>query len=264
VRVKFASMLTRTRTYLLKSRGELNPQRDFSRNPLFQVLFNLADISERVLTLPGCEIVKLSHAAPSAKFDLTVYAPEKDGRVELAIVYNAELFSEARVVELLEQFSYLLSQIVEKPERSIDQYSLVTPSAQVVLPNPTQGLDDRWEGAIHTLFAIQTERVPDRLAVIDADASWTYKELDERSNQLANYLSANGIKPRDVIAIYAHRSSPLILALLGTLKAGAVFVILDPAYPPARLIDYLKSCDLGPGYSGCSRGTAARTRQCEY
>jgi len=219
---------------------ELNPQRDFSRNPLFQVLFNLADISERVLTLPGCEIVKLSHAAPSAKFDLTVYAPEKDGRVELAIVYNAELLSEARVVELLEQFGYLLSQIVEQPERSIDQYSLVTPSAQAVLPDPTEGLDNSWEGAIHTLFAILTERVPDRLAVIDADASWTYKELDERSNQLANYLVANGIEPKDVVAIYAHRSSPLVLALFGTLKAGAVFVILDPAYPPARLIDYLK------------------------
>ncbi|MDP2601547.1 MAG: amino acid adenylation domain-containing protein [Deltaproteobacteria bacterium] len=222
-----------------KAVEELNPQRDFSRNPLFQVLFNLADISERVLTLPGCEIVKLSYAAPSAKFDLTVYAPEIDGRVELAIVYNAELFNEARVAGLLQQFSYLLSQIVEQPERPIDQYSLVTPSAQAVLPDPTEGLDNRWEGAIHTLFAIHAERVPDRSAVIDADASWTYKELDERSNQLANYLVANGVKPKDVIAIYAHRSSALVLALLGILKAGAAFVILDPAYPASRLISYL-------------------------
>ena len=218
----------------------LNPQRDFSRNPLFQVLFNLADVSERVLTLPGCEIVKLSHAAPSAKFDLTVYAPEIDGRVDLAIVYNAELFSEARIAALLEQFSYLLSQIVENPERPIDQYSLVTPAAQAVFPDPTEGLDNSWEGAIHTLVAIQAERAPDRLAVIDADESWTYKELDERSNQLANYLVANGIKPKDVVAIYAHRSSALVLALLGILKAGAAFVILDPAYPASRLISYLR------------------------
>jgi len=219
---------------------ELNPQRDFSRNPLFQVLFNLADISERVLTLPGCEIVKLSHAAPSAKFDLTVYAPEIDGRVELAIIYNAELFSEARIAGLLEQFSYLLSQIVEKPDRSIDQYSLVTPSAQAVLPDPTEPLDDTWEGAIHELFSKQAEHAPERLAVVDPNETWTYRELDRRSNQLANYLIASGIHPKDVIVIYAHRRSALVLALLGILKAGAAFVILDPAYPASRLVSYLR------------------------
>jgi len=219
---------------------ELNPQRDFSRNPLFQVLFNWADVSERVLTLPGCEIVKLSYAAPSAKFDLTVYAPEIDGRVELAIVYNAELFSEARIAGLLEQFSCLLSQIVEKPERSIDQYSLVTPSAQAVLPDPTETLDDTWEGAFHELLSKQAEHAPERLAVVDPNETWTYRELDMRSNQLANYLVASGIQPNDIIAIYAHRTSALVLALLGILRAGAVFVILDPTYPASRLISYLR------------------------
>src|SRR5437867_4412017 len=146
---------------------ELNPQRDFSRNPLFQVLFNWADVSERVLTLPGCEIVKLSYAAPSAKFDLTVYAPEIDGRVELAIVYNAELFSEARIAGLLEQFSCLLSQIVEKPERSIDQYSLVTPSAQAVLPDPTEPLDDTWEAAFLRFFPSRPEKRPSGLPLLN-------------------------------------------------------------------------------------------------
>ena len=128
---------------------EINPQRDLSRNPLFQVMFNMADTSERVLTLPGCTVTKLSSADPSAKFDIVLHAPEVDGRIELAIVYNADLFSERRIINLLNQFTHLLSQIAEDPQRRIDEFSLVTPSAVSVIPDPTESLDDTWEGSIH-------------------------------------------------------------------------------------------------------------------
>ena len=219
---------------------EINPQRDLSRNPLFQVMFNMADTSERTLTLPGCTVTKLSSADPSAKFDIVLHAPEVDGRIELAIVYNADLFSEGRIINLLDQFTHLLSQVADDPQKGIDEFSLVTPSAVSVIPDPTESLDDTWEGSIHELFAKQAERAPDFPAVIDPDNHWSYGELDRRSNQLANYLIAQGIKPKDVVAIYAQRSAALVIALLGILKAGAAFVILDPAYPASRLISYLR------------------------
>ena len=219
---------------------EINPQRDISRNPLFQVMFNMADTSERVLKLAGCQTVKLSTSAPEAKFDIVLHAPEVNGRIELAMVYNADLFSEHRIVNILDQFTYLLSQVAEHSQRKIDEFSLVTPSTVSVIPDPTESLDDTWEGSIHELFARQAERVPDIPAVIDPDNCWSYGELNRWRNQLANYLISVGIQPKDVVAIYAHRSAPLALTLLGVLKAGAVFVILDPAYPAQRLIDYLK------------------------
>jgi amino acid adenylation domain-containing protein len=219
---------------------EINPQRDLSRNPLFQVMFNMADTSERTLTLPGCTVTKISSADPSAKFDIVLHAPEVDGRIELAIVYNADLFSERRIINVLNQFTHLLSQVAEKPQKRLDQYTLVTLSMQAVLPDPTEPLDKTWHGAIHTLFSKQAEHQSDRLAVVDRNETWTYRELDNRSNQLANYLMVRGIQPKDGVAIYAHRSAPLVLALLAALKAGAAFVILDPAYPAQRLIDYLK------------------------
>ena len=190
---------------------EINPQRDLSRNPLFQVMFNMADTSERTLTLPGCTVTKLSSVDPSAKFDIVLHAPEVDGRIELAIVYNADLFSEHRIINLLDQFTHLLSQVAEDPQRRIDEFSLVTPSAVSVIPDPTESLDDTWEGSIHELFSSQAERAPDFPAVIDSDNRWTYAELDRRSNQLANYLIAQGIKPKDVVAIYAQRSAALVL-----------------------------------------------------
>jgi amino acid adenylation domain-containing protein len=219
---------------------EINPQRDLSRNPLFQVMFNMADVSERGLALKVCKVTRLSSADPSAKFDIVLHAPEVDGRIELAMVYNADLFSEGRITNLLDQFGYLLSQVADQPHRGIDEFSLVTPLAVSAIPDPTEPLDDTWEGSIHELFAKQAERAPNFPALIDSDNCWTYRELDQRSNQLANYLIAQGIKSKDVVAIYAQRSAALVIGLLGTLKAGAVFEILDPAYPTSRLISYLR------------------------
>jgi amino acid adenylation domain-containing protein len=217
----------------------VNPERDLSRNPLFQVLFNMVDISERVLDICGCEVTRALLVDPQAKFDITLYAPEKDGRIELAVGYNTDLFSESRIAVMLEQFHWLLAQIAERPEERIAAYNLVSPSRQGLLPDPTESLDDFWEGAIHDLVAKQAKRTPERLAVVDPNTAWTYGELDTRSNQLAHCLLAQGIQPKDVVAIYADRSSSFVLALLGVLKAGAAFVILDPAYPYPRLIDYL-------------------------
>src|SRR6185295_6840889 len=93
---------------------------------------------------------------------------------------------------------------------------------------------------IQKLFSEQARRRPHQPAVMDARESWSYQRLDERSNQLANFLRANGVEAENTVAIYGHRSAPLVLAILGVLKAGAAFVILDPSYPASRLIDCLQ------------------------
>jgi amino acid adenylation domain-containing protein len=219
---------------------DLNPQRDLSRNPIFQVLFNMVDISERELKLSGCTTVKLQRAAPGAKFDLVFHAPEIDGAIDLELVYNADLFAEARARAMLEQWSHLLSQIIEAPTQRLDQFSLVPPAAKEILPDPTERLDDRWYGSIHAWLARHARERPEKAAVVDARESWSYEELDRWSDRLAQYLLQRGVRPKDVVAIYAHRDASLALALYGILKAGAAFAILDPAYPPARLVDYLR------------------------
>jgi amino acid adenylation domain-containing protein len=219
---------------------EIKPRREPGRNPIFDILFNIADTSERILTLAGCGVTKLAQIDPEAKFDIVLHAPEVGGKIELAIVYNTVLFREDRITLLLEQWAALLDQVASHPELPISQLSLVTDISRTVLPDPKEVLDDMWEGAIHELFSQRARITPEKLAVIDSDNTWTYQELDQRSARLANYLLANGIRPKDIVAIYAHRSPSLVLALLGVLKAGAAFFILDPAYPPARLTSYLR------------------------
>jgi amino acid adenylation domain-containing protein len=219
---------------------ELNPDRDLSHNPVFEVLFNMADISERELKLPGCVVTRLNRSSSGAKFDLVAQAPEIDGCLELALVYNADLFAQSRVRAMLEQWCHLLSQIAADPATRLDQFSLVTPAAKAVLPDPAEPLDDTWHGSISSWLTRRAGERPEKIAIADARESWSYGELESFSNQLAHRLIGSGIQPNDVVAVYAHRDASLALALLGILKAGAVFVILDPAYPPARLADYFR------------------------
>jgi amino acid adenylation domain-containing protein len=218
---------------------EVSPERDLERNPLFQVLFNMANIAERELELPGCDVVKVRRAAPGAKFDLVFQAPVFDGCVELTLVYNADLISDARAQSMLEQWASLLAQIAADPAQRIGQFSLVTPEAKPLLPDPRAPLDETWFGAIHELIARQAALRPEKVALDDGEERWSYRELDLLSSRLANRLARGGIRSKDVVAIYAHRDATIALAILAVLKAGAVFVILDPAYPAARLGDYV-------------------------
>jgi amino acid adenylation domain-containing protein len=220
---------------------ELRPPRDPGHNPIFDILFNVADISERVLALNGCDVIKLDSPAPEAKFDIVLHAPETDGRIDLAAVYNTSVFREARIALLLEQWATLLEQVTRNPELPISEISLVTDSSRALLPDPTEVLDNDWEGAIHEILADQARRSPNSVAVIDPQENWTYREIDEATNRFTNALINAGIQPKDTVAVYAERNASLVIAIFSVLKAGAAFLILDSAYPPARTIQYLRA-----------------------
>ncbi len=219
---------------------ELQPERSLGHTPLFQVFFNMLNLEFEKIELPGLTAEYLATTEIGSKFDLTLYVEELSDGISLRLVYNTDLFAEDRMRELLEQYRHLLWQIAREPDTKISRFSLVTPAAQTVLPDPTETLDDGWLGSVHSLFSEHARRSPHALAVADKDDSWSYQELDLRSNQLAHYLLAQGIQLGDIVAIYAHRSASLVWALLGVLKAGAGFAILDPSYPDLRLLEYLR------------------------
>jgi amino acid adenylation domain-containing protein len=221
--------------------AELQPQRELSHTPLFQVFFNMLNYPAEPIALPELAVETLAPPEVAAKFDLTLYVTEQAEQIELELVYNTDLFGAARMAELLAQYQQLLAQAVAQPERPLYQHSLVTPTARAYLPDTSAPLDAGWIGAVQSGLSRQAQRQPARLAVIDAHERWSYAELDRRSNQLAHELIAQGIRRQDVVAIYGHRSAALVWAIFGVLKAGAAFMILDPAYPPARLAEYLDS-----------------------
>ncbi|MCP4416450.1 MAG: AMP-binding protein, partial [Chloroflexi bacterium] len=218
----------------------LKPERDLSRTPIFQVFFNMLNVDLYQLELAGLDVERVSRTDRESKFDLTLYAREENDTIHLRLIYNADLFTAVQMREFLQQYQLLLKQIVLRPHWQIDKYSLVTSTARPFLPDPIRPLPETWPGAVHTLVTQQAQQTPSQTSLTDVHSSWTYDELETRSNQLAHHLRGSGIKSGDVVAIYADRAASLVWAMLGTLKAGAVFLILDPAYPAARLQGYLQ------------------------
>jgi len=223
---------------------ELKPERDLSRTSIFQVYFNLFSFSDRI-EMPGGGAVNfvdawLESEETLAKFDLTLYAGAGDKEIKLALVYNTDLFSAARMDEMLAQLEQILAEIARNPDEKISRISLLTPRAREILPDALMPFPARDDLPITKLFSTQAEARPSAPAIQDSDETWSYAELEARSNQLANYLCQHDVRKGDVVAIYGHRSAALVVGMLGTLKAGAAFTILDPAYPPARLIECLR------------------------
>ncbi|HYX26460.1 MAG TPA: amino acid adenylation domain-containing protein, partial [Thermoanaerobaculia bacterium] len=220
---------------------ELRPERDLSRTPLFQVFFNFQNLAGSALSLPGLTVKSLTSPEDFSKFDLTLYVLEEgDGGIRLDLVYNAVLFTAARSREMLVQLELLLTQVAAQPDAGIDRFSLLTPEARQILPDPTAELDASWSGPVHQHLSSWAAREPRRPAVTDAEGTWSYGELEAQSNRLAHRLLAGGVGRQETVAIFAHRSATLVWAVLGVLKAGAAFVVLDPAYPAARLVETLR------------------------
>jgi amino acid adenylation domain-containing protein len=218
----------------------LKGERDLSRTPLFQVLFNLLNLPRGELRLPDLTLQPLSapEDAPS-KFDLTFYVTELGEEIGIDLVYNADLFDAARMADLAAQYAALLAQVVENPQLPLATFSLVTERARAVLPDPRAELDAGFLGSVHELFAREARRAPGRVALSGGEGAWTYGELDAVADRLASWLLAQGLAREDRVAIYAHRSAPLVPAVLAALKAGGAFTMLDPSYPAARLVDVL-------------------------
>ncbi|HSF38680.1 MAG TPA: amino acid adenylation domain-containing protein [Thermoanaerobaculia bacterium] len=216
--------------------AEVQTERDLSRSPLFQVLFNLQAFPHAAFDVPGLAIEALPLSELPSRFDLTIYAEEVRGEgISLDLVYNADLFDRATMAGLLAQLRHILEQAAAAPDTPVSRISLVTPEAAAVLPDPRAPLAaGAWTGAVHERFAERARLHPDRPAVTDSRGTWTYGELAARAGELGRRLRALGVGPGDVVAILAQRSAPLVQALLAVLDSGAAFLIQDPAHPAPR------------------------------
>ncbi|MEM8932231.1 MAG: amino acid adenylation domain-containing protein, partial [Acidobacteriota bacterium] len=229
---------------------ELQPERHMSLSPFFQVLFNMANLPDLQLRLPGVTVELVTLVPTESKFDLTVYVFEGEmsdsaEALRLIWVYDTELFDRARIEVMVEQYLDMLGQIVADPDRAVDQLDLVTDGSRRRLPDPTMPLDAPWRESVPAAVARHAAATPERIALVDSrtGVTTTYAELHERSRRIARRLAANGIRRGDVVAIWAHRSTPLVDALVGLLDAGAAFTLFDPNYPISRLLDYVDLAD---------------------
>jgi amino acid adenylation domain-containing protein len=216
---------------------ELAPERGLAAHPLFQVAF--AYHSE-LLDAPEVEGLSTSvrHIEhKSSKFDLTFSFKESDGGLSCFVEYSADLFEAATVERMIDHFRILLGAACEEPQRRLSELPLMGPREvrQIVAGWNDTAADYPHDKCVHDLFREQAARTPDAVAVSDGDRRLTYRELDALSDSFGGHLRSLGVREEDFVALCMERSARMVVALLGILKAGAVYVPLDPTYPRERL-----------------------------
>lgn len=225
---------------------ELHLERDLSRNPLFQVTFQVVNTPTLVSSgQPGVPASDGRHASRplpevqrgTAIFDLACDLFEGPEGVEGRFEYSTDLFDIATVQRMRGHLEELFKQIAAHPNRRLSELSCLTDAERRQL---LETWNDSAEASaapllLHELFEAQVAAAPDAVAVATGEAQLSYRELNERANQLAHTLRRWGIGPDSLVGICMERSLELVVAMLGALKAGAAYVPIDPSYPAARL-----------------------------
>ncbi|HVR96999.1 MAG TPA: amino acid adenylation domain-containing protein, partial [Thermoanaerobaculia bacterium] len=216
---------------------ELQPVRDLSRNPVFQVMFTLQNAPRTVTGMAELALSPLGVEGGTAKFDLMLAVQESEEGIQGSLGYNTDLFDEATAMRLLSRFERLLAAVAEDPEQRLSQLPAWTePERHQMLVewNDTPAVTGAGR-TLHELFAAQAERTPEAVAVVWGEERWTYRQLDRRAGQVARRLAEQGVGPEVRAGVCARRGPELVAALLGVLEAGGAYVPLDPSYPAERL-----------------------------
>ncbi|MBW4564792.1 MAG: amino acid adenylation domain-containing protein [Mojavia pulchra JT2-VF2] len=216
---------------------ELQPGRDLSHSPLFQVMFVLQNATTEPIKLPELTLQELRLEKNTAKFDLTLSLSETETGLQGDLEYNTDIFNADKITRMWSHFQVLLEGIVSNPQQCLSELPLLTANEQhqlLVEWNNTE-IDYPQDQCIHQLFEAQVEKTPDAVAVVFENQQLTYRELNTRANQLAHYLQKLGVRPEVLVGICVERSLEMVAGLLGILKAGGAYVPLDPAYPKERL-----------------------------
>jgi len=215
----------------------LQPERDLSHSPLFQIMLVLQNAPAETVQLAGLEVTPLLIDNSTSKFDLTLFVWERGECLKGVVEYNKDLFDVQTIRRMLSHFQNLLEGIVSNPDQRLSDLPLLTSAERhqlLVEWNDTTTEYPR-DQCIHELFEMQARKTPEAVAVVFEDQQLTYRELNARANQLAHYLQAHGVRRGALVAIYVERSLEMVIGLLGILKAGGTYVPLDPAYPKLRL-----------------------------
>jgi len=225
---------------------ELQPGRDITRTPFFQVMFSLQNSPMPPLKLAQVTMTLLQDEIATSQFDLTLDITERSNDMECLLEYSTKIFERATVQRMLTHYINLLESIVANPQQRIRELPLLThdEGRQILVEWNDTAREYAHERCIHQLFEVQAERTPEAIAVVFGDERVTYAELNRRANQLGHYLKQLGVGPETRVGILLERSVEMPIALLAVLKAGGAYVAFDPSYPPERLLYMFEDSDI--------------------
>ncbi|MBA3947173.1 MAG: amino acid adenylation domain-containing protein [Herpetosiphonaceae bacterium] len=230
----------------------LQPERDLSRSPLFQVMFALqkahvldeAGLTSFALGEPGAQMMvgglqfeAIALDQRVAQFDLTLTVGEVANGLAATLEYNSDLFDADSIKRMAGHFTTLLSALVADPSQPMGRVALLSPVEQqqllvewnrVAVPYPR-------EACVHELFEAEAARLGNNVAIVCGTEQVSYESLNQRANRLAHHLRELGVGPEVIVGICTERVPAMMVGILAVLKAGGAYLPLDPAYPRERL-----------------------------
>ena len=216
---------------------ELQPQRDLSRTPLFQVKLSVQNAQGGGVELPGLTLSGISDEAAMARFDLLLSLTNTDHGLTGSWAYCTDLFDRVTMARMSAHFVRVLEAVTANAETAVADLPLLSPEeqAQMLVEWNETKQPHAADKFVPQLFEEQVLRTPEAVAVTFGDEQISYRELNQRANQLAHYLREFGVGPEMIVGICADRSLEMVIGLLGILKAGGAYLPLDPNYPAARI-----------------------------
>ena len=227
---------------------ELQPERDLSRSPLFQVKLILQNAPGEDLELEGMRLRNYGGGElQTAKLDLMVTLTDAGAELVVVAEYSRDLFEEETIERLMSHYANVLMAIADDREKPIAELNLLSAAEReqiVVVWNETgRSYPQGW--CAHELFTEQAVRAPERIALISEGQMVSYGALNRRANQLGRYLQRLGVGPEVVVGVCLERSVEMVIAVMGVLKAGGAYLPLDSEYPLERLSFMVEEAGVG-------------------
>lgn len=225
---------------------KLLEERVSSHSPLFQILFVLQNNQSAELSLPGIRVTDQRFDAGTTRFDLEIHVTEDGNGLALSAYYSTELFETASIDSLLMSYEHLLINVLRSPATSLSQFGLTTSSKNEVIDSKTaehSELSGYFPTYVHQFLSFQAKQCPHQDALVFAEQSISYAELESLTNRFARFLQSQGVTEGQNVAMYLPRSIDMVIAVLAILKAGAAYVPIDTALPDVRVREML--LDLG-------------------
>ncbi|WP_339801532.1 amino acid adenylation domain-containing protein [Paenibacillus sp. FSL R5-0744] len=219
---------------------ELKISRDLSQNPLFNTLFVLQNIPDWNLDLRGVACEAVDMVSKSSKLDISIEAFEQEGKIKFTVEYATRLFKKETIQRMIKHYINILTEVADNPSLKLEEINMISDEEKedLFLYNKTERILSN--KTIQQVFEERTLNSPNAIAVKFGKEQITYRELNNRANQVAHQLRIFGVKRDEIIAILVERSIEMMVVILGILKSGAAYLPLDPRHPDDRILYMLK------------------------
>ncbi len=223
---------------------ELNLERSIDRNPLFDTMIVMQNVQRISLDIEGLRLEKYDIDRKSSKFDLTLFCHEQDRRLAFELEYCTDLFEKGTVERYGEYFRSIIFAVINDVNLSLEAVELITPEERHLYVEEFNNTDYEYsyDSTVQELFDACAEAQPESIALLYKGKAITYRELKQRSDQLAAALRGLGVEKGDILGISMDNSPELVVGILGALKAGGAYVPIDPEFPEARKSFILEDC----------------------